>query len=163
MNYLLEACKLAAHSPDPRTQNGAVVIGSHSAFGGVANNAWPLGVWGTWERPAKYLYVEHAERAAIYQAARYGVPLVGGTMYCTWAACADCARAIISCGIVRLIVLAGGETPDRWSESVRIGDEMLADAGVVKETVKPDCGLVWPSFRRNDRMWNPITGWEEEE
>ena len=36
-----------------------------------------------WERPEKYSWVEHAERNAIYAAAREGVRLAGATMYIT--------------------------------------------------------------------------------
>jgi dCMP deaminase len=52
-----------------------------------------------WERPAKYQWVEHAERNAIYNAARMGIPLKGCTAYITLAPCADCTRALIQAGI----------------------------------------------------------------
>jgi dCMP deaminase len=44
------------------------------------------------ERPAKYSWIEHAERNAIYNAARFGVPLTGATCYVNWFPCIDRAR-----------------------------------------------------------------------
>lgn len=52
-----------------------------------------------WERPQKYDWVEHAERNAIYNAARMGIPLKGCTAYITLAPCAACSRALIQAGI----------------------------------------------------------------
>lgn len=45
----------------------------------------------------------HAEQNAICQAARYGVPLDGATLYCTMEPCRVCAMLIISCGISKVV------------------------------------------------------------
>ncbi len=45
----------------------------------------------------------HAEQNAICQAARYGVPLDGATLYCTMEPCRVCAMMIISVGITRVV------------------------------------------------------------
>lgn len=45
----------------------------------------------------------HAEQNAICQAARYGIPLEGTTLYCTMEPCRVCAMLIISCGIRKVI------------------------------------------------------------
>ncbi|MCF2858123.1 cytidine/deoxycytidylate deaminase family protein [Pseudoalteromonas sp. SMS1] len=45
----------------------------------------------------------HAEQNAICQAARYGVPLEGSTLYCTMEPCRVCAMLIISCGISKVV------------------------------------------------------------
>ncbi|KZN32501.1 deoxycytidylate deaminase [Pseudoalteromonas luteoviolacea] len=45
----------------------------------------------------------HAEQNAICQAARYGVPLDGSTLYCTMEPCRVCAMLIISCGISKVV------------------------------------------------------------
>lgn len=41
----------------------------------------------------------HAERNAIYAAARNGVSLEGSTLYVTHFPCFDCFKAVIACGI----------------------------------------------------------------
>jgi len=45
----------------------------------------------------------HAEQNAICQAARLGIPLQGGTLYCKMTPCRTCAMLIINCGIERVV------------------------------------------------------------
>ena len=45
----------------------------------------------------------HAEQNAICQAAKYGLPLVGTTLYCTMEPCRVCAMLIISVGVKRVV------------------------------------------------------------
>ncbi len=45
----------------------------------------------------------HAEQNAITQAARRGIPLNGGTLYCRMTPCRTCAMLIINCGIERVV------------------------------------------------------------
>ncbi|MEN8040869.1 MAG: dCMP deaminase family protein [Actinomycetota bacterium] len=71
----------------------------------------------------------HAEQNAIVQAARYGLPLEGTTMYCSMEPCRVCAMLIASSGISRVVAgrryHAGGDTPD-----------ILAAAGVEFEVLE---------------------------
>jgi dCMP deaminase len=45
----------------------------------------------------------HAEQNAICQAARLGISLEGGTLYCRMTPCRTCAMMIINCGIKRVV------------------------------------------------------------
>jgi len=45
----------------------------------------------------------HAEANAIYQAARFGIPLKDATLYCRMTPCRNCAMAIVNCGIERVV------------------------------------------------------------
>lgn len=45
----------------------------------------------------------HAEQNAICQAARRGISLEGGTLYCKMTPCRTCTMLIINCGIVRVV------------------------------------------------------------
>ena len=58
----------------------------------------------------------HAEQNAICQAARYGLPLEGTTLYCSMEPCRVCAMLIASSGIGRVVAKrryhAGGDTRD---------------------------------------------------
>jgi dCMP deaminase len=60
-----------------------------------------------WSREGgvKYKWVEHAERNAVYNAARVGVSLKGCTAYLNWEPipCADCTRAFIQAGIIEIV------------------------------------------------------------
>jgi len=104
IDYLRQACQFASiSSRDSRTQNGAVLVTKTRVI--CAVNAFPSGVTVTDERraaPEKYLFIEHAERAAIYRAASLGVATAGSTLYCPWFACCDCARAIIMSGVTEV-------------------------------------------------------------
>jgi len=155
------AVTAAAASPDPSTQNAALLVRRQTIAGetyqwpvvGPEVNAFPWGVTESverWERPFKYRFVEHAERAAIYSAARGGAYTVGSTMVCPWAACADCARAIIGAGIVEVVTLHR-EVHERWDLSIGTGDAMLAEAGVTVTFLDgPLAGC--PKIRRNGEL-----------
>lgn len=45
----------------------------------------------------------HAEQNAICQAARRGVSVAGGTLYCKLSPCPTCAKLLIACGISRVV------------------------------------------------------------
>jgi len=155
------AITAATTSPDPSTQNAALLVRRKTIAGeihqwpiaGPEVNAFPRGVnelVERWERPMKYRFVEHAERAAIYRAVRDGDYAAGSTMVCPWAACADCARAIIGAGVVELITLHR-EIHERWDLSIGSGDAMLAEAGVTVTFVDgplEEC----PKILRNGRL-----------
>ena len=119
----------ATHSPDASTQNGAVIVDGER-FIAWGENHVPDGILANVEN--KYDYWEHAERAAIYQAAWLGERVKGCTMFCPWAACPNCARGIILSGISRLVVHKERMvlTPDRCKDPVAVGLKMLREAGV---------------------------------
>lgn len=93
-----------------------------------------------WEPEYKYSYVEHAERNAIYQAAKLGRALLSTTMYAPYASCSDCARGIIQSGI-KTLVRYPFEVPERWFESTRFGDLMLQESGIQIIELKPTVGV----------------------
>lgn len=64
----------------------------------------------------------HAEQNAILQAALYGVPIQGATIYCTTHPCVMCAKMIINAGMKEVVVI--NAYPDR------LAAELLAEAGV---------------------------------
>ncbi|MCL2293617.1 MAG: cytidine/deoxycytidylate deaminase family protein, partial [Spirochaetes bacterium] len=45
----------------------------------------------------------HAEQNAICQAAKFGIPIEGATLYCRMTPCITCAMLIINCGIERVV------------------------------------------------------------
>ena len=123
------------NSQDPSTQNAALLTDSGSGIIALECNNIPLRVEHEeerWERPNKYHYVEHAERNVLYKAAKMGMATANLTMYCPWYSCSDCARAIIQCGIKRIIGHKEyfDRTPDRWKESCSIGIQMMQEAGI---------------------------------
>jgi dCMP deaminase len=45
----------------------------------------------------------HAEQNAIAQAAKRGISIEGGTLYCRMTPCRVCAMLIVNCGIIRVV------------------------------------------------------------
>lgn len=128
----------ALRSPDPSTQNGAIIAvppwmsPGRDAIIGTGCNTFPPGVKPRLERPAKYLFIEHAERMAISNVhqrseSRY---MHESVMVCPWAACADCARAIVLSGIKTLIRHADPKVHGDWGDSINAGDIIMSEGGV---------------------------------
>jgi len=110
-SYYLEICKVvAARSKDPNTQIGCVVVGPAHEIRTTGYNSFPRGIRDDVPerlvRPTKYLWIEHAERNAICNAARCGTALEHCTIYVEIMPCMDCARAIVQAGIVEVVVSA---------------------------------------------------------
>lgn len=112
--YFMGVALLAAkRSKDPNTQVGACIVNSNNKIMSVGYNGFPLGCSDDdfpWERAAeneydtKYPYVCHAELNAILNNA--GAPLNGCTVYVALFPCNECAKAIIQCGIKRVVYLS---------------------------------------------------------
>ena len=136
----------AEESTDPSTQNAAVIV-SNGLVVCAAANEFPAGVAESpdrWERPLKYSYVEHAERRAIFGAAKYGWRCMGTTMYVPWFACAECARGIIEAGVTEVVghnCPLHDSRPD-WLDSVKLGRAMLLEAGVNLRFISGEYGVV---------------------
>lgn len=64
----------------------------------------------------------HAEENAIIQAARYGVSIIGATLYATHQPCCPCAKSLINAGIKKIVILSG--YPDHLAK------EMLEEAEI---------------------------------
>lgn len=131
--------ELAAHmadqwSKDRSSKVGCLIVGPDKEIRSVGYNGFPRGVNDDVEerhaRPIKYDYTEHAERNAVYNAARVGTPLAGCIAYVPWFPCTDCARALIQSGIKTVV----GYTPDfndpQWGPKFKISKIMLHEAGI---------------------------------
>ncbi len=156
--HLRTAYMLAKQGPDPSTQNSALIVDEKGVILAQAVNRFPDGVeyrTERWERPLKYKIIEHAERNAIFSAASYGIKTKGLIMVSPWAACSDCARAIIQSGIRTLIThkQAHDRSPDFWRQEIEVAFQMFKEAGV--EVVFYD-GIVGVSgVLHSGKLWNP--------
>ena len=123
-------------SKDNNTQIGVVIIGKDNEIVSTGYNSFPRGIndsiLSRQDRPEKYFWFEHAERNAIYNAARIGVSTLGTTMYMTCGiSCADCARAIINSGISKIVLREGrGAANPKWQESAERSQQMFKEAGI---------------------------------
>jgi len=142
-DLMLACLTWASTSPDPSFRNSSYLAypDGQIAIETLSVNRLPDRIEDLeerWGRPQKYLWVEHAERNAIYASAKAGIKTEGMTLVARWASCADCARAIIQAGIVRVVRHGGYETPERWRESSEIGGWLLKEAGVEVVTLFTD-------------------------
>ena len=108
--FILQAAVIAQKSKDPSTKVGCVIVGDGNAVLSMGFNGFPRGIdendKSRWERPEKYQWIEHAERNAIYNAARHGINLNGSRLYLNWdpkGICSDCARALVQVGVKEII------------------------------------------------------------
>ena len=131
------AHQIKLKSKDERTQIGAVIVGKDKEIVSTGYNSFPRGIDDNirerQERPEKYFWFEHAERNAIYNAARIGVSTKGCTMYQSCGIpCSDCARGIINAGIVRIFCERAGYGAEgkKWDESAERSWKMFEEAGV---------------------------------
>lgn len=155
----------AKDSPDPSNQNGAVVVhpdfpmdifgSGHNGFGNIPWDEETLA-----NREKKLALIEHAERAALFNAAQRN-PTRGLVMVCPWACCTDCGRAIGRMGVSKLIVHTNRmkTTPERWIQSVEDGLNACRCDGCEIEYY--DGPLELPegfTIKANGADWNPVTG-----
>lgn len=64
----------------------------------------------------------HAEQNAIVQAAHYGVPINGATLFCTNLPCSICAKLLINAGVKKIYYKSG--------YADEISEEMLNEANI---------------------------------
>ena len=135
--FLNIAEQVKLKSKDQSTQIGAVIVGEDKEVLSTGYNSFPRGLDDSLqerqERPEKYFWMEHAERNAIYNAARIGVSLKNSTIYLTSGLpCMDCARGIVNSGIkiVYCKQVCTTKNKDKWEESQQKSLELLGECGV---------------------------------
>lgn len=175
--YLKEAYEFAMMSPDPSTQNGAIIVKRNDILDlsprnviAKSFNRFPIGVNVTEERltnrELKYNFTGHAERNAIFAVARNKhESTVGKIMYVPWYACSDCGGAIVESGLKEVIGYAGperwwkeqieasGKNGEKdWAESIDYALTMFKEARLVHRTVDGPIGGIEVLFRGKIRQ-----------
>ena len=141
--YYLSICKvIASRSKDPNTQIGCVVVGPAHEIRSTGYNSFPRGIRDNvperLERPTKYLWMEHAERNAICNAARAGTATEGCTIYVEIMPCMDCARAIVQAGICEVVVSDARMTQyssDYYDQHFGLVEVLFQEAGILVRRV----------------------------
>ena len=132
---------ISGWSKDPSTKIGAVIVKDYgrqiisTGYNGMprlVNDNVP-------ERSSringeKYFWYGHAERNAIYNAARFGIKLIDSSMYLNKGCpCTGCTIAIIQVGIKKVVCQAGdptGSPNDKWTLEAERSKQMFKEAGV---------------------------------
>ncbi len=117
---------VATRATCPRASVGAVIVREHRILTTGYNGA-PRGVAHCSEIGCEMVSGHcvrstHAEANAVVQGALHGVGLDGATAYCTHQPCVNCAKLLISAGIVRIVYASA--YADAFAQS------LLAEAGV---------------------------------
>ncbi len=134
------ALRAASRSPNRVRQVGAVLV-TRDGTEIVACNTFPAGVRDIEERHAgdgRFVWMEHAERHAIFEAARRGTATAGAHMTTTFFPCIDCARAIVDAGIVCLDAPAPAFDDAVWGASFERSQIILNEGEVVVRVVDVD-------------------------
>jgi dCMP deaminase len=127
----------ATKSKDRSTKVGAVIVGPDNETLVTGFNGMPRGVNDDVEerhqRPEKYAWTEHAERNALYTAAKRGISVNGCRIFVPLFPCVDCARGIIQSGIVEVVCVTPKDDSDvnaRWAEDHKRSIVLFREAGV---------------------------------
>jgi dCMP deaminase len=127
------AAEAALKSPNRVRQVGAAIFVCDGGPPIAACNTFPAGVANQDWRHAgdgRLVWMEHAERNAIYAAARDGRALAGASLASTFFPCADCARAIVQSGVARLVTTAPALEDPVWGASFPRSRAILEEGGV---------------------------------
>ncbi len=135
--YMNQLPLIAARSLDPNTKIGCIITSWDYRPLSQGYNSFPAGandeIAERYERPTKYKYIEHAERNAIFSAARHGIALNTSRIYVMGLPCMDCARAIIQAGILELVYDAARQaqwvTP-KYEEDFKLVTSFLNECAV---------------------------------
>lgn len=100
------ALAVSQRSIDPNTKHGCVIVADDKTILSLGYNGPPRGCVDAnvpLTSPDKYDWMVHSESAAIINAARRGIPLLGSIFYITGFPCHCCLREIINCGAKKIV------------------------------------------------------------
>jgi len=130
---LEQAVTAAVASPNEIRKVGAVLVTADRSAEIAGCNNFPPGIRHLPERVVgdnRFIWLEHAERAAIFEAAKRGLATDGSMLVSTYFPCTDCARAIVQTG-VKTVATPRPEFDDPvWGESFRTSATILAEGAV---------------------------------
>jgi dCMP deaminase len=133
-NALIDlAAQAALSSPNRVRKVGAAILVCDGGEPIAACNTFPKGVADLEVRhdgDGRLVWMEHAERNAIFAAARGGRALAGATLATTFFPCIDCARAIVQSGIVRVLTPEPALDDPIWGASFPRSRVILEEGGV---------------------------------
>lgn len=143
--------EIAKKSKDPSTKVGAIIVGPNNEIRAIGFNGLPrkikdnpVEVPERYERPDKYLWTEHAERNAIYNAARTGTAIEGCRIYLEYYPCSNCCRGLIQSGINEIVIDGRGFIKreeywnQRWRDDIIISKKMIAEVGMKIKFYNPE-------------------------
>jgi dCMP deaminase len=131
--FIRIANEVQSWSKDPSTKCGCVLVKDRRILS-TGYNGLPANLSDSLtryqDREYKLATIIHAEKNAIFNAAKNGSTTEGSTAYVTWPPCSQCASALIQAGVTKVVCPDPATSPERWRGNFKIANEMLYEAGV---------------------------------
>jgi dCMP deaminase len=133
IRFIRIAHEVQSWSKDPSTKCGCVLVRDRRIIS-TGYNGLPEHVSDSFERyrdrEFKLAAIIHAEKNAIFNAAKNGALTEGATAYVTWPPCSQCAAALVQAGITKVVCPNPKTGPDRWVTNFLLASDLLYEAGV---------------------------------
>lgn len=131
--FIRIANEVQSWSKDPSTKCGCVLVKDRRILS-TGYNGLPANLSDSLtryqNREYKLATIIHAEKNAIFNAAKNGSTTEGSTAYVTWPPCSQCASALIQAGVEKVVCPDPATSPERWMANFKIANELLYEAGV---------------------------------
>lgn len=113
---------------------GCVIVNDRNVVVSLGWNGFPRAiddeVESRHQRPEKYLWSEHAERNALFNAAASGNSTLNCRIYQSMYPCAHCARGIVQAGIHEVITVEPDWFDETYGDEFEITRQMFDEASV---------------------------------
>ena len=131
--FIKVAQEVQSWSKDPSTKCGCVLVKDRRILS-TGYNGLPASLSDSLERyqnrEFKLAAIIHAEKNALFNAAKNGTNTDSSTAYVTWPPCSQCASALIQAGISKVVCPNPTTGPERWVENFKLANNLLYEAGV---------------------------------
>lgn len=131
--FLRIAHEVQSWSKDPSTKCGCVLVLDRRIIS-TGYNGFPASLSDSLDRyrnrEFKLAAVIHAEKNAIFNAAKNGASTENATAYVTWPPCSQCAASLIQAGVEKVVCPNPRNGPERWVKNFALGGDLLYEAGV---------------------------------
>ncbi len=131
--FLRIAEEVRTWSKDPGTTVGCVLVKDrrilatgYNGFPANLSDSLPL----YQNRDYKLAVVVHAEKNALFNAAKNGANTQSCTAYVTFPPCSQCAAALIQAGVSLVVCPNPMLSPERWRANFKIASDILSEARV---------------------------------
>ena len=132
-NFMAIADHIKSWSKDRSRKVSALIVDNDNIIRQTGYNGFPRLVNDNEESrhkaPLKYKWTEHAERNAIFNAARLGTSVANCRMYIPWYPCMDCARAIWQSGIKKIVAREPNWDDRKWGQDFKMVREFFDEVG----------------------------------
>jgi dCMP deaminase len=133
LRFLRIAEEVRSWSKDPGTTVGCVLVKDRRILA-TGYNGFPATLSDSLDlyadREYKLSVVVHAEKNALFNAAKNGANTESCIAYVTFPPCSQCAAALIQAGVKVVVCPDPASSPERWRTNFRIASDIMVESGV---------------------------------